>query len=498
MFNRVLVANRGEIALRVIRTLRDMDVESVAVFSEVDDKAPHTLAADQARLLGSSDSGEPYLSVERVVAAALESGSQAVHPGYGFLSENAGLAQACAQAGLVFIGPPAESIRVMGDKLASRRAMQAAGVPVVPGGPEDLRAGQDTETLASWAEKIGFPVLVKASAGGGGKGMRVVREAAQLAPALALCRSEAEQAFGDGTVYMERYLERPRHIEFQVFGDCRDHVFHLFERECSVQRRHQKIIEESPSTAVDEDLRVRMGKAAVAAGRAVGYRSAGTVEFLLDASGVFYFLEMNTRLQVEHPVTEEVLGVDLVRAQILTAAGEPLPFDPETLSLRGHAVECRLYAEDPEADFLPQAGRLLLVRLPEGPGVRVDGALRQGDEISHSYDPMLAKVVTWAPDREVALARMERALEDTVVLGIPTNRDFLLDTLRHPEFRAGRLSTQFVEEHMSAWSPPSELPDEVVALAAMAGEERATTVAHDGQEPGPWARLGEWRVLADD
>jgi acetyl-CoA carboxylase biotin carboxylase subunit len=494
---RVLVANRGEIALRIIRTLRDMGLESVAVYSDVDASAPHVLAADQARPLGEANPVEPYLNVERVLAAAVESGCQAVHPGYGFLSENAAFADACADAGLAFVGPPAEAIRIMGDKLASRRAMEAAGVPVVPGGPGEAGAGKDRAALLAFAEQAGLPLLVKASAGGGGKGMRVVRDMQELGAALDLCASEAQQAFGDDTLYMERYLEHPRHIEFQVFGDAQGQVFHLFERECSVQRRHQKIIEEAPSVALNQEQRREMGEAAVAAATAVGYRGAGTVEFLLDASGSFYFLEMNTRLQVEHPVTEEVLGVDLVQAQMRTAAGQPLDFQPEDLSLRGHALECRFYAEDPAAGFLPQAGRLLLVRLPEGPGVRVDGMLREGDEVSHRYDPLLAKIITYGADRDTALSRMERALEDTVVLGIPTNRDFLLAALRHAEFRSGKLSTQFVDEHLHDWSPASQLPDEVAAMAAVASEERTTTAAGATEEPGPWRRLGHWRLLSD-
>ncbi len=494
MFGRVLVANRGEIALRVIRTLRDLGVESVAVFSDVDRTAPHVMAADQARYLGPAEAGEPYLSVERVLEAAVDSGCHALHPGYGFLSENVALAEACKAQGIVFVGPPTEAIRVMGSKLAARQAMTAAGVAVVPGGPDDAEARRDPRELAAFAKKIGFPVLIKASAGGGGKGMRVVEKASDLAGALELCRSEAELAFSDGTLYLERYLKKPRHIEFQVFGDHLGKVTHLFERECSVQRRHQKIIEECPSTAIDETLRRRMGDAAVAAAQAVGYRGAGTIEFLLDSGGEFYFLEMNTRLQVEHPVTEEVLGVDLVQAQLLTAAGEPLPFAADELEPHGHAIECRLYAEDPAAGFLPQAGRLLLVRLPEGPGVRVDGALRQGDEVSDRYDPMLAKIIAWGADREAALARMERALLETVILGVPTNRDFLLAILEHEAFRAGRLSTQFIEEHLHDWSPPSQVPDEVVALAAQAGAETAPET-RGAREPGPWARLGGWRLL---
>ena len=497
MFGRVLVANRGEIALRVIRALRDLEVESVAVYSDADRDAPHVVGADQARRLGPAPAAESYLSIDRVIAAAVDSGCQAVHPGYGFLAENAAFAEACEAAGLTFIGPPAAAIRTMGSKLAARRAMEEAGVPVVPGGPDDPAAAPDEDALVALAGSVGFPLVVKASAGGGGKGMRVVEDAASLRGAVALCRSEAEAAFGDGTLYLERYLPRPRHVEFQVFGDHRGEVFHLGERECSVQRRHQKIIEESPSPAVDDALRRRMGEAATAAARAVGYRGAGTVEFLLDATGKFHFLEMNTRLQVEHPVTEEVFGVDLVGAQLRTAAGEPLSFDPASLKRRGHAVECRLYAEDPAREFLPQAGPLLLVRFPQGPGVRVDSAAREGDEVSAHYDPMLAKIIAWGPDRGAALARMERALEDTAILGLSTNRDFLLDAVRHPAMRSGDLSTRFVDEHMADWKPAAQIPDEALALATFASERCMPGSGQAGplREPGPWARLGRWRSL---
>jgi len=386
----------------------------------------------------------------------------------------------------------------MGSKLVARRAMQAAGVPVVPGGPDDPRERLDDEALARFAESSGYPVLVKASAGGGGKGMRLVQASADLPAALALCRSEAKLAFGDGTLYLEKYLARPRHIEFQVFGDASGRSFHLRERECSVQRRHQKVVEETPSPAIDAALRERMGEAAATAAGAVGYRGAGTVEFLLDASGAFYFLEMNTRLQVEHPVTEELLGIDLVQAQILTAAGRPLPWDPDELAPRGHAIECRLYAEDPAAGFLPQAGPLLLVRLPQGPGVRVDGALREGDEVTAFYDPMLAKIIASGRDRAAAAARMERALEETIVLGVPTNRDFLLEVIRHPAFRAGELSTHFIEEQLAGWTPPSVPPDEAVALAALAASSTGAAAGSGAARAGgaiatPWGRMGSFR-----
>jgi acetyl/propionyl-CoA carboxylase alpha subunit len=446
-------------------------------------------------VIGPASAAESYLNIDVLVETALRSGCEAVHPGYGFLSENAAFAEACAAAGLVFIGPSPAAMRVMGSKTASREAMIAAGVPVVPGFQEPDASG---ERLAAAAEKLGYPVVVKASAGGGGKGMRVVRDPAELPSALALARSEAAAGFGDDRVYLERYLERPRHVEVQVFGDHRGHVFHLGERECSVQRRHQKILEETPSPAVDHALRARMGEAAVQAAKAVDYRNAGTVEFLLDDRGEFYFLEMNTRLQVEHPVTEMVFGVDLVAAQVLTAAGEPLSFDPRALCARGHAIEARIYAEDPAQEFIPQTGRVLRLRHSERPGVRVDSSLGEGRNVDVHYDPLLAKVVAWAGTREAATDRLRAALAETVVLGVTTNIDFLADVLALPAWREGRLHTGFLEENLAEWRGPAETPGEVVAIAAEASVSAAHRRGCDDeteQLPTPWTTLGAWNPL---
>jgi acetyl-CoA carboxylase biotin carboxylase subunit len=491
VFRRVLVANRGEIALRVMRTLEEMGIESVAVASEADRDAPHALAASETRVIGPAPASESYLEVEALIDAARKSSCDALHPGYGFLSESPSLAEACADAGITFIGPSPDAMRVMGSKTESRTAMARAGVPVVPGFQE---AGADDGALARAAEALGYPVLVKAAAGGGGKGMRTVREPRDLASALALARSEARAAFGDERIYLERLIERPRHVEIQVFGDRDGNVFPIGERECSVQRRHQKILEETPSPAVDPHLRARMGEAAVAAARAVAYRNAGTVEFLLEESGDFHFLEMNTRLQVEHPVTEMVYGVDLVAAQVLTAAGEALPFDPHALAPRGHAVEARVYAEDPAQGFLPQIGRVARLSLPLRPGVRVDSGLAEGREVGVHYDPLLAKVIAWGPDRDQATDRLYGALGETVILGVTTNVDFLMDVLAHPAWRSGRLHTGFLGEHLSAWRGPEATPAEVVALAAEASV-RVPGRSGNGAgapSPTPWTTLGDW------
>ena len=497
MFRKVLVANRGEIAIRVIRSLQELGVTAVAVASDPDLGAPHALAADEVRPIGPAPASKSYLRMDAIVQAALDSGCEAVHPGYGFLSENAAFARACAGAGLTFIGPPAKAIEVMGSKIESRRAMEAAGVPVVPGYQEE---GAGDADLVRAAKKLGFPIVIKPSAGGGGKGMRVVTGADALASAVDLCRSEARAAFGDDRVYLERYLSRPRHVEIQVFGDAEGRVFHLGERECSVQRRHQKILEETPSPAVDPELRARMGEAAVDAARAVGYRNAGTVEFLLDEDGSFYFLEMNTRLQVEHPVTELVYGVDLVAAQVLTAAGEPLRFDPALLQPRGHAIEARIYAEDPAEGFLPQAGRVLRLRNPaRRPGIRLDSGLEEGHTVTVHYDPLLAKLIAWGETRAVANNRLRTALAETTLLGFPTNIDFLIDVLEIPAWKEGRLHTGFLEEHLPRWRPPGEPPTEAIALAAEASAGPALTAATGSRDgfPSPWTALGGWRPLED-
>ena len=470
-FRKILIANRGEIALRIGRSARALGCRTVAVYSEADAGAPHVHAADQAVPIGPPSAAESYLNIERIVAAAKRAGADAVHPGYGFLAENADFAAACADAGIVFIGPDAEAIRLMGDKAAAKRRMREAGVPCVPGYDGD---DQSDERLVREADAVGFPLMVKAAAGGGGRGLRVVDSADGLAKAIASARSEALNAFGSDTLILEKALAEPRHVEIQVLADRRGNVVHLGERDCSVQRRHQKVIEETPSPAVTPDLRERMGRDAVAAARAIDYVGAGTVEFLLDEEGRFHFLEMNTRLQVEHPVTEMVTGLDLVAWQIRIAAGEPLSFSQDTIGLRGHAIEARLYAEDPSAGFLPQSGRVLAWRPPAGEGVRTDHGLAAGQDIGSHYDPLIAKIAAFGETREVARRRLIAALEDTVLLGPPSNRSFLVAALEHEAFAAGRATTGFIDRHF----PPSALTrpaadDRVKGLSAALIYERS-------------------------
>jgi acetyl-CoA carboxylase biotin carboxylase subunit len=444
---KVLVANRGEIARRIFRTLRRMGIGSVAVYSDADTHAPHVGDADEAVRIGPAPSLESYLDIARVLAAARAVGADAVHPGYGFLAENAEFAARCADAGLSFIGPPVDAIRRMGSKVEARAIMTAAGVPVVPG---VSGAGLDDAALKREAKRLGLPLLIKASAGGGGKGMRLVRDSAALADALAAARREAHRAFDDDTLLLERYFDAPRHIEVQIFGDAQGRVVHLFERECSIQRRFQKIIEEAPSLAVDGALRARIGAAAVAAGTAIGYTGAGTVEFILDRTGDFYFLEVNTRLQVEHPVTEAITGLDLVELQVRIAQGEPLPFAQRDVHIAGHAIEARLYAEDPAADFLPATGQVALWQPAPVPGVRYDSGVEAGSSVTVHYDPLLAKVVAHGATRAQAVQRLRQALGSLGVAGVTTNRDFLLAVLAHPAFAAGEIDTHFIERHLSA------------------------------------------------
>jgi acetyl-CoA/propionyl-CoA carboxylase, biotin carboxylase, biotin carboxyl carrier protein len=488
MFDTVLVANRGEIAVRIIRTLRGMGIRSVAVYSDADAGARHVREADLAVRLGPAPAGQSYLHAGRVLAAAREAGAQAVHPGYGFLSENAGFARACAEAGLVFIGPPPGAIEAMGDKIAAKATVAAAGVPVVPGAGTP---GMSDAELADAATAIGFPVLIKPSAGGGGKGMRLVRSGSDLLPALEGARREALAAFGDGTLLAERYVERPRHIEIQVLADTHGNVIHLGERECSLQRRHQKIIEEAPSPLLDGARRAAMGAAAVEAARSVGYTSAGTVEFIVsgEAPEEFWFLEMNTRLQVEHPVTELVTGLDLVELQVLVAAGEPLPLRQEDVTLAGHAVEARVYAEDPARGFLPTGGTVLALREPAA--VRVDSGLAEGMTVSSAYDPMLAKVIAHGPDRGTALRRLDGALADMTVLGVTTNIGYLRALLGHPDVIAGRLDTGLAERALAAL-PAAAVPGEVLAAAALARLLRREPAAGPGASP--WDIPNGWRV----
>ncbi|MFD9222977.1 acetyl/propionyl/methylcrotonyl-CoA carboxylase subunit alpha [Streptomyces sp. NPDC060064] len=464
MFSTVLVANRGEIAVRVIRTLRAMGIRSVAVFSDADADARHVREADTAVRIGPAPAAESYLCVERLLEAAARTGAEAVHPGYGFLAENAGFAQACADAGLVFIGPPASAISLMGDKIRAKETVQAAGVPVVPG---SSGSGLTDDQLAAAAREIGMPVLLKPSAGGGGKGMRLTRVESALLEEIAAARREARASFGDDTLLVERWIDRPRHIEIQVLADGHGHVVHLGERECSLQRRHQKIIEEAPSVLLDEKTRAAMGEAAVQAARSCGYRGAGTVEFIVPGHdpSAYYFMEMNTRLQVEHPVTELITGLDLVEWQLRVAAGEQLPFTQEDISLTGHAVEARVCAEDPARGFLPSGGTVLALHEPQGDGVRTDSGLAEGTEVGSLYDPMLSKVIAYGPDRPTALRRLRAALADTVTLGVPTNAGFLRRLLAHESVVSGDLDTGLVEREADDLVPEG-VRDEVYAAAA--------------------------------
>ncbi|MFE0917187.1 acetyl-CoA carboxylase biotin carboxylase subunit [Streptomyces nigra] len=464
MFDTVLVANRGEIAVRVIRTLRALGVRSVAVFSDADADARHVREADTAVRIGPAPAAESYLSVERLLEAAARTGAQAVHPGYGFLAENAGFARACADAGLAFIGPSADAISLMGDKIRAKETVKAAGVPVVPG---SSGSGLTDAELADAAREIGMPVLLKPSAGGGGKGMRLVRDEALLADEIAAARREARASFGDDTLLVERWIDRPRHIEIQVLADGHGNVVHLGERECSLQRRHQKIIEEAPSVLLDEVTRAGMGEAAVQAARSCGYRGAGTVEFIVPGGdpSSYYFMEMNTRLQVEHPVTELITGIDLVEWQLRVAAGERLAFGQDDIRLTGHAVEARVCAEDPARGFLPSGGTVLKLREPQGDGVRTDSGLSEGTEVGSLYDPMLSKVIAYGPDRATALRRLRAALAETVTLGVPTNAGFLRRLLAHPAVVAGELDTGLVERVVDDLVS-TEVPEEVYEAAA--------------------------------
>lgn len=504
MFKKILIANRGEIAVRVIRACREMGIASVAVYSEADRHAQHVCMADEAVLIGPPPAEQSYLSIEHILAAARDSGAEAIHPGYGFLSENADFAQAVGAAGLTFIGPSPEAIAAMGDKGEARARMQASGVPVIPGyqpEPDDPHAG-DEHILRQKAAELGYPVMVKASAGGGGKGMRVIWDPGEFAEALAAARREALHAFGDQRMILERYIPAARHIEFQVLADAHGQTLHLFERECSLQRRHQKIVEETPSPFLDPGMRAQMGAAAVAAARSVGYQNAGTIEFIVDPQRrEFYFLEMNTRLQVEHPITEMVVGLDLVQWQIRIAAGERLPFTQDSLSQRGHAIECRLYAEDPANNFLPATGPLLLFVTPQGPGVRVDSGFTSGDEISIHYDPLVAKITAWAEDRPAAIRRMESALRQTALLGLTNNNAFLQDVLASADFQRGDISTTWIEDNFGNWQPPQCVlpPEALVALATVEGLT-TQTASLDGQKPdgedlySPWKVAGGFRV----
>jgi acetyl/propionyl-CoA carboxylase alpha subunit len=490
---KVIVPNRGEIAVRIARACREAGIASVLAFSEADDTRFVRRFFDESVSLGSGDARSTYLDVARVIDAARSAGADALHPGYGFLSERAELAAACEEAGIIFIGPKASSIAAMGSKAESRHLMHRLGVPVVPGYDG---ADQSLETLTTEALKVGFPLLVKASAGGGGKGMKIVREAAELQAAIESAQREAMKAFGDDRLLLERYIEEPRHVEFQIFGDGQGNIVHLFERDCSIQRRHQKVVEESPAPRYSSSLRARMADAAIAAARGVDYRSAGTVEFIVTPSGEFYFLEMNTRLQVEHPVTELVLGVDLVRAQLDVAGGAPLPWSQDELQQRGHAIEVRVYAEDPDDRFLPQTGTIAHYTEPSGPGVRVDAGVTEGSEVGVKFDPMLSKLICYAPTREAAIDRLSRALRDYVILGTKTNVAWLRRVITHPAFREGLVSTRFLSDHAPdlVRSVPKVVPLVAAALAGAAPRGVAASVAAPGTAgvANVWDVIGPW------
>lgn len=498
LFNKVLIANRGEIAVRIIRACRTLGIKTVTVYSTADTYAMHTLMGDESYEIGPPPPLESYLSIDKIIEAAKLSGAQAIHPGYGFLAENSLFAQACIDNGLVFIGSNPASIRLMGNKVESRIKMADAGVPLIPGMKS---SATDVAEFKMAADEAGYPVLIKAAAGGGGKGMRVVKSADEIEAAIEGAQREAKSAFGDDTIYLEKYIVDPRHIEFQVLADNHGKTIHLFERECSIQRRHQKIVEETPSVAVTPELRKRMGEAAVAVAEAANYVNAGTVEFLLDKEGKFYFLEMNTRIQVEHPVTEEVVGVDLVAEQIKIASGFPMSKNFNDIRQRGHAIECRIYAEDAKNNFMPSIGNILYYREPTGPGVRVDSGVIQNSEVGIDYDPILAKLIVWGQDREVARARMIRALNDYKILGIRHSIRYLADIIAHEKYISGETYTNFIDKNFSDWSDSSDANLET-ALAAAA----IINANRKNQQPGfgngrmasqaysPWQTLGAWRI----
>ncbi len=490
-FKKVLIANRGEIAVRVLRTLRELDIRAAVVYSDPDRASLPVLLSDEAYRIGPAPSAQSYLRGDAIVDLALRIGADAIHPGYGFLSENAEFARRCGDAGVRFIGPPPEAMAAMGSKIESRRLMAAAGVPVVPGGDEPLASAAAAE---AFADEIGYPVMVKASAGGGGKGMRLVRSSDQLASAFRAARSEAAASFGDDAVYIEKYVERPRHVEIQVLADAHGAAVSLGERECSLQRRHQKVVEEAPSPVVDADLRRAMGEAAVRAAQAVGYTNAGTVEFLLDPDGEFYFLEMNTRLQVEHPITEAVTGVDLVRQQLAVAAGEALDPALAKIEPRGHAIEVRLYAEDPWNNFAPSPGRIVRLRLPEGPGVRNDCGVYEGGEVTIHYDPMLAKLIVFGADRAEAMDRLGRALAELRIDGIRTTAPLFQALLEDADFRAGRLDIGMLDRKLAAGelsvTPPEHLRKLTVVAAALEHLERIGRRSSNARMEG---RRSQWR-----
>ena len=498
MIKKILIANRGEIAVRIIKACREMGIATVAVYSEADRSSLHVLTADEAVCIGPAPAGDSYLNMDRIIQVVQQTKAEAVHPGYGFLAENAAFALKCERAGIVFIGPNSQAMALVGDKIRSRQTMEKAGVPIIPGMKE---IAKNPTAYITEARRIGYPVMIKASAGGGGKGMRIVFTEEELQPALEAGMREAKSAFGDESVYLEKYIEEPRHVEFQVLADNHGNIIHLFERECSIQRRHQKIVEESPSQALDAKLRTKMGEVACKVMQVAGYNNAGTVEFLLDKNKNFYFLEVNARLQVEHPVTELVTGMDLVHQQIRIASGEKLLMQQDELRQKGHALECRIYAEDPKNNFLPSSGKILYLKEPSGPGIRHDCGVYSGWDVPIYYDPILAKLIVWSEDKNSACDRMVQALNDYVILGIKTCIDFLKDVINHPQFRQGHTTTDFINLYLSDWQQ-RETPDELVDMAVLAAAFDAhqkgfagTADALPNQKiPSPWSSFGNWRI----
>ena len=496
LFKKVLVANRGEIAVRVIKACQEMGVKTVAIYSDVDKDAPHVQLADETVGLGDPTPIQSYLNISKIIKIAQDVGAEAIHPGYGFLAENPDFAMSCDDAGVKFIGPSSKVIGLMGDKIAAKKTMEKAGVPVIPG-YHGLK--QDVSTLVREGKKIGFPLLVKAAAGGGGKGMRIVYSEDTLEESIESAKRESKSSFGDDTVFLEKYLDKPRHIEFQILADEYGNTIHLFERECSIQRRHQKIIEETPSPVVSKELRRRMGEAAVKAAQAVGYSNAGTVEFMVDGDLNFYFMEMNTRLQVEHPITEMTTGVDLVKWQLRIASGMKLTLKQKDLFQRGHAIECRIYAEDPRNGFLPSVGTLEKIEVPTGPNIRDDSGICTGMKITPYYDPLLAKLVVSAENREESIQKMIWALSHYVVMGVTTNISFLKKVLEHEEFRKGNITTHFIDNYFKDWTTAKKgLPvDAIIALAVYDLMHRRTheVVRYKEADPhSPWKHVGRWRV----
>ena len=496
LFNKILVANRSEIAIRVMNACRVLGIPSVGVYSDADANSKHRLYADEAVHIGASPPRESYLDMDKMIDAARQTGCDAIHPGYGFLAENPQFAQLCADAGIVFIGPSAEAIRLLGNKVESRIKMAETEVPLIPGMKS---TNDDIALFRQAAEEAGYPVMIKAAAGGGGKGMRVVHDPKDLEPSLEAARREAKNAFDDDTVYLEKYIVNPRHIEFQILADHHGKTVHVFERECSIQRRHQKIVEETPSVALDDTLRAKMGADAVKVAQAAGYTNAGTVEFLFDESGHYYFLEMNTRIQVEHPVTEFVTGIDLVVEQIRIAAGLPLSDALGNLTQRGHAIECRIYAEDGENDFFPSTGTIVHYSEPVGPGIRVDSGIMGDSEITIDYEPIMAKLIVHAPDREMAIRKMIDALNDYKILGVKTSKKFMIDVLKHPAFAAGKTFTNFIENNMADRQTDLDSFREIAVAAATAASvasSRKTAGSTGGKSasPTPWQVLGSWQI----